>query len=248
MLKKSLIAISLMGAMSGAAFASGNGHAHWGYEGHEGPANWGDISKDFSLCSAGKQQSPIDITGAHKMGASPIEFHYGEAKDPEVVNNGHTIQVNYPAGSYAMIGGKKYNLLQFHFHSPSEHTINGKHADFVAHLVHKADDGELAVVGVLFNKGGENATLKPVLSSAPQKSGKANVKGTINVASLLPSDQSYYHYSGSLTTPPCSEGVNWNVMANMSSISDAQVKTFTKTFPKSIRPVQALNDRMVNQQ
>lgn len=248
-MKRSFIATSALALVisSGSALASGAHGAHWDYDGMEGPDHWGDMSHDFATCKTGKAQSPIDIKAgvAKKGGLKPIEFHYAKASNPEVVNNGHTVQVNYPAGSYAIIGGTKYNLLQFHFHAPSEEALDGKRGDMDVHLVHKTDDGKLGVVGVLLNKGAENGVVKTVLGAMPAHEGKQTASGEINAADLLPKDQAYWNFSGSLTTPPCSEGVNWNVMKNPVTISEAQVKAYTKVFPMTARPVQPLNGREV---
>ena len=252
-MKKTLVAIGIAGLLSGCGMFGGHhaggGHhkAHWGYHGDAGPEHWAELSEDYGLCGTGKAQSPINIEGEQAGDLKPIEFHYQAASNPTVVNNGHTIQVNYPAGSYAVIGGKRYELLQFHFHSPSEHTVHGQHADMVAHLVHKADDGQLAVVGILFDKGAENPTLKPVFDAMPKSKGETTVQASINAADLLPEERGYYHYTGSLTTPPCSEGVNWNVMKAHMPVSEQQVQAFTHIFDKSIRPVQPLNGRTITE-
>ncbi|MDH5258987.1 MAG: carbonic anhydrase family protein, partial [Gammaproteobacteria bacterium] len=225
----------------------GSHETHWSYEGDGAPSHWASLKEEFALCGNGKSQSPIDIqTQGLKQSPKPIEFHY-QASAIKVVNNGHTIQANYDPGSYAVIDGKKFNLLQFHFHSPSENTIDGKPADMVAHMVHKADDGTLGVVGVLFNKGKENDFLKPIWSNLPlQAGGKTESKDTIFAANMLPENKGYYHFTGSLTTPPCSEGVNWNVMATTVEASQAQIDAFTSIFSKSVRPVQPLNDRKIS--
>lgn len=219
---------------------------HWSYEGAGAPENWASLDDKFNVCGQGQSQSPIDIqTKGLTKESKPIEFHYTTSKI-NVVNNGHTIQANYDNGSYALIGGKKFNLLQFHFHSPSENTIDGAPADMVAHLVHKAEDGTLGVIGVLFKAGKENEFLKPIWSSLPLNSGsKTESEDTIFASNLLPEDKSYFHFTGSLTTPPCSEGVNWNVMSTTVEASTSQIEAFTSIFSKSVRPVQALNGRTV---
>jgi carbonic anhydrase len=236
------IAVALLISMSGTAFASGK--AHWSYEGHEGPAHWGELNHDYHMCKDGKQQSPINLTAAHKTDLGKISFTY-KATAKEILNNGHTIQINMNEGSSISVNGKTYNLLQFHFHSPSEHQVNGVHADMVAHFVHQAADGQLGVIGVLFNKGKANATLAKLWSKLPkqhdEKQSLAGVK--VDVSKLLPVNKAYYNYSGSLTTPPCSEGVNWMVLQAQSSVSAEQVNAFTSIFAKSIRPVQGLNGR-----
>lgn len=223
---------------------AGSGNIHWGYEGHEGPAHWGDLSPAFSTCKSGVKQSPINIADAKKAKSAPIEFHY-KASSLNVVNNGHTIQANYDKGSYAVIGGKRYDLLQFHFHGPSENTIDGKAYPMEAHLVHKAADGQLAVVGIMMKQGKTDGTIGKVWKVMPVEAGKASGKAKINAADLLPRDRSYYHFSGSLTTPPCSEGVNWNVMANAVEVSADQVGAFQKMFRNNARPVQPLHGREV---
>ncbi len=253
-MKKTIIALSAVAFLAGCAHMGGDHHgkgghhgAHWGYEGAAGPAHWGDLSNDFALCKSGKSQSPIDIDTASVQPGNlgPIEFHYQPLDGFEVVNNGHTFKVPVSNGSYAVIGGKRYELVQFHFHVPSEHTIDGKPADMVAHLVHKADDGQLAVVGVLMSEGAPNPALTPVWSHLPKHEGKASGSGTVDLMAMMPADKSYYNYSGSLTTPPCSEGVNWNVLKSTASVSAEQVAAFTAVFPKSVRPTQPLNGRVV---
>ena len=227
---------------------TGMGHhkVHWGYEGEGAPSHWAKLDSNFAVCGSGKQQSPIDIkTVGLSISSKPIVFHYGTSAI-NVVNNGHTIQVNYDQGSYALIDGKRYDLLQFHFHSPSEHTIDGKPADMVAHLVHKAEDGSLAVVAVLFKEGSENTFLKSIWSNLPLEPGMhTESPATIFAENIMPETKSYYHYSGSLTTPPCSEGVNWNVMTNMVEASAAQIDAFNSIFAKSVRPTQALHGREI---
>jgi len=234
---------------SGSALAADHGHhVHWTYSGHEGPEHWGEISHEFETCKIGKTQSPIDIkSGEAKKGdLKPIEFHYSKMSDPEVTNNGHTIQINYAPGSYAVMNGVKYDLLQFHFHAPSEETINGKHGDLNAHLVHKSAEGKLAVVGVLLNKGEANALLNTISGSMPAQEGKNIAKGEINAADLLPADQAYFNFQGSLTTPPCSEGVNWHVMMNPVTITADQLNAYTAIYPKTNRPTQPTNGRSIS--
>ncbi len=230
---------------SGTALASG-GKAHWGYEGHEGPENWGDLSHDFSTCKSGKSQSPIDISSTKTAKLANIKFSY-KPTPIDVINNGHTIQVNYAKGSSINVGGKPYNLLQFHFHSPSEHKVNGKPYDMVAHLVHQAADGQLGVIGVMMKIGKANPIIGSIWSNMPKAAGEQNtVKDTVNVADLLPANHSYFNYSGSLTTPPCSEGVNWMVMQTPIDVSAEQVAGFTSIFAKSVRPVQPVNGRIIH--
>lgn len=237
----SILCLTLAGAVEASP-----GKAHWGYEGHEGPAHWGELSHDYHLCKDGKQQSPIDITNAQKGKPGKIKFSY-TAGPKNIINNGHTIQVNMNAGSSITVGGKTYNLLQFHFHSPSEHTINGKPADMVAHFVHQAKDGQLGVVAVLLNKGKANTVINQLWKNLPGTAGKGEeLSGRINVQGLMPTNKAYYNYSGSLTTPPCSEGVNWMVLQSPIQVSAEQVRAFTDIFSKSVRPVQPLHGRHVS--
>lgn len=217
---------------------------HWTYEGAEGPAHWGDLSPDYALCSTGTQQSPVDIPAAALLNPADITFNYHSAP-LNILNNGHTIQVNYAPGSTATIGGKTYELKQFHFHIPSEHELGSAHKAMELHLVHQAADGELAVVGILLVPGAENAALAPIFSHLPTAVQPATPVDGVNVdaASFLPATQTYYHYDGSLTTPPCSQGVKWQVMSTPVELSQAQIDAFKAIFPENARPVQSLGDR-----
>lgn len=240
-----LVAASLLLA-SNLALAADTGKAHWGYEGHEGPAHWGDLAAEYATCKTGKSQSPINITAARSAKLADIKFSY-QPSALDVVNNGHTIQVNYAPGSNIDVGGKQYKLLQFHFHSPSEHTVDGKPYDMVAHLVHQAGDGQLGVIGVLMKKGKANAVIDAIWANLPKHAGDhKQTDAQINVADLLPVTHGYYNYSGSLTTPPCSEGVNWMVLQTPIEVSAEQVAAFTNIFSTSVRPVQPLHDRPVH--
>lgn len=224
--------------------------AHFTYEGEEGPEHWGDLSSDYSLCKTGKSQTPINLDSSKslKEELTPIEFNYN-AVPLKLINNGHTIQVNYPTGSSVKVNGKVYNLLQFHFHTPSEHKIDNSGTEMELHLVHKSDDGQLLVVGILIKKGAKNTVLQPIWDNFPTKeaveSSIENIK--INATDLLPSDKKYFNYSGSLTTPPCSEGVNWFVLKNNIEVSEAQIKAFTDINKLSARPIQPTNDRVIKE-
>jgi len=236
----------LSGILFSSATLAAGGKAHWGYEGNKGPSHWGELSHDYVTCQNGKNQSPININSSTAVKLANIKFSY-QAAPIDIVNNGHTIQMNYAKGSMLSVGGKTYQLLQFHFHSPSEHEINGKPYDMVAHLVHQAADGQLGVIGVLMKIGKANPVIDSIWKHVPQKTGEHNkVDMTLNAADLLPTKHSYYNYSGSLTTPPCSEGVNWMVLQTPVEVSAVQVDAFTAIFAKSVRPVQPLNDRTVH--
>jgi carbonic anhydrase len=219
---------------------------HWSYEGATGPEHWGDLNPEYSTCKIGQTQSPIDITNAVKADLPAIEFHYS-ASPLKIVDNGHTVQVNYAPGSYIVVGGKQYNLVQFHFHHPSEEEINGTRSDLVIHLVHKSADGQLAVVGVLFNKGAANPAIETMVNHLPTvKNQEVSAEAKIKAEDLLPSTRNYYTFSGSLTTPPCTEGVRWFVLQTSSTLSSAALEKLAKLYPNNARPVQPLHGRVVN--
>src|SRR5437868_4501818 len=214
---------------------------HWGYEGEMSPAKWG---KDFPTCGIGKAQSPIDIKAPFAKATQTIQPDYKEGA-LRIVNNGHTIQVNVDPGSRMMIDKESFELLQFHFHRPSEEKVNGKPTAMVAHFVHKSASGKLAVLGVLLNEGAEDPTLKTVWANAPKSEGPEVVvpDAKLNPAALVPKSLSYYSFEGSLTTPPCSEGVTFYILKNPTSLSKEQVQAFP--FKANARPVQPLNGRRI---
>lgn len=219
---------------------------HWGYEGDEGPSAWGELSPDYVLCAEGTRQSPIDIDTASATTTifTGIEFNY-QPTNLDIVNNGHTIQVNYGAGSTIEVDGAIYNLLQFHFHAPSEHTINGEHYELEMHLVHQRSDGALGVVGIMIESGGLNEQFAAIWENLPKESHtESHVENTtINAEQLLPTLRHYYRYDGSLTTPPCSEGVAWFVLQSPIELSASQISAFTSVINNNNRPVQPLNTR-----
>ena len=241
---KSVLAAAFAIGLSLAAFnANAASGGHWGYEGEHGPEHWGHMSGEYKACSEGKTQSPIDLTNATAEELADITFDY-KASKLNVVNNGHTVQVNYDNGSSISVNGSQYNLLQFHFHTPSEHTVNGKFYGNEMHIVHKNDKGELAVVGVLIEKGEENAAYKAIWSNLPKKADeKKSVAVDINAADLLPKEKEYFTYMGSLTTPPCSENVRWIVLQSPIQMSEGQIAEIQKIMHKNNRPVQKLHDR-----
>ncbi|MCE9638869.1 MAG: carbonic anhydrase family protein [Betaproteobacteria bacterium] len=245
-MKFTIRAITLATAMalSNGIHAADTNAPHWGY-GEAG--KWGDLSAEFKECKLGKEQSPIDIQtkAAEKTKLAAIGFNY-KAGAGDVVNNGHTIQVNLTDAGSAKLAGSDYQLLQFHFHTPSEEKVDGKNFPLVAHLVHKSAAGGLGVVGVMFKEGKENAALKPVFDAMPAKEGgKAALKANLNAADFLPADKGYYAFKGSLTTPPCSEGVAWQVMKQPVELSKGQIEAFRKLYKMNARPVQPLNGRKV---
>ena len=222
-----------------------NEKVEWGYEEENGPAMWGELSEDYKLCAEGKSQSPINLADAKSMQSPSVTFNYSPSP-LTIVNNGHTVQVNYEEGSSIMIGETKYDLLQFHFHSPSEHTLSGKSFEMEMHLVHRNASGELAVVGALIRSGSENAAFDPVWEKMPAEKGEPRqIEGvSVNAGDLLPSEKLFYRYEGSLTTPPCSEGVKWFVLTTPIEMSAAQIERFKGIIDfDNNRPVQPLNER-----
>ena len=216
---------------------------HWGYEGEHGPEHWGSLDPGFAVCSNGREQSPIDLTGAEAGALSEIVFEY--APSPiSILNNGHTIQVDYQPGSGIVLDGARYGLVQFHFHHRSEHTVDGADFPLEMHLVHADAGGALAVVGVFLDEGAANEALAPVWRGLPAEAGPARfIEGTVDANALLPERRTTWRYPGSLTTPPCSEGVSWLVMTEPVTASREQIEAFSALFPVNNRPVQPLNGR-----
>lgn len=219
---------------------------HWGYQGEAAPANWSKLDPKFALCGAGRNQSPIDLARFIAADLKPLKLEY-RAGAADIVNNGHTIQVDYAPGSSLAVDGRKFELKQFHFHAPSENTIGGKHFPLEGHLVHADKDGNLAVVAVMFRDGAANALLAKLWDKLPRKAGdKSALPAGLSAASLLPAGRDYYRFNGSLTTPPCSEGVWWLVMKEAATVSKAQVEQFSKAVGfANNRPVQPVYARPV---
>jgi carbonic anhydrase len=226
------------------------GEAHWSYEGAHGPDHWGAMKSDYSTCATGKRQSPIHIQSADTAPgpAEPIEFHYG-ASGGSVFNNGHTIQVDTTGKHWINMRGSTYHLVQFHFHHPAEEKINDKGFAMVAHLVHKNEAGQLAVVAVLMDVGANNEFLQKIWTRMPlEAQDRVPLPDELlPLGELLPQDQRYYQFMGSLTTPPCSEGVLWMVLKQPVTLGADQLKLFSKLFPMNARPVQAVNGRLVRE-
>jgi carbonic anhydrase len=221
------------------------GPHHWGYAGEGAPGNWGKLDPAFATCATGKEQSPIDLAKSTKAERGAAQFDYKDGT-AEIVNNGHTVQVNYQPGSAITVDGRAYELKQFHFHAPSENTINGKHFPMEVHLVHQDKDGKLAVVAVMFTEAAANPMLASLSPGLPEKEGQKRALAPLNADGLLPKDRHYYRFPGSLTTPPCSEGVSWLVVTQAVPASKAQIAAFAKAIghPNN-RPVQPLNARQV---
>ena len=229
------------------AAATEHAHIHWGYEGHGGPENWSKLDAKNTLCATGQRQSPIDIRDGIKVDLEPIKFNYRPSTF-RIVDNGHTVQVNV-ADSAITLTGKTFELIQFHFHRPSEEKVNGQRFDMVVHLVHKADDGQLAVVAVLLERGNENPFIQSVWNYMPlEKNAPVEPPNiAINPADLLPAARGYYTYMGSLTTPPCSENVLWLVMKQPVQVSTDQINIFSRLYRNNARPIQPPAGRLIKE-
>ncbi len=225
---------------------AGGPDPQWEYEGEKGSRTWGGLDPAFKTCGIGKRQSPINIEEreAERGGLKPIPFNY-KVGPGEIVNNGHTIQVNLANSGSARFDGLEYRLVQFHFHTPSEEKINGMATHMVAHLVHRAGDTKLGVVAVLIKLGKENAALKPIFDNLPPSEGKTAPLASFNPADILPSDPTYFAYVGSLTTPPCTEDVRWHVFKTPIEISYGQLAAFKKLYKMNARHTQPTNGRRI---
>lgn len=217
----------------------------WGYGGAYNPTRWDELKPEFESCKLGNTQSPINISNYQAGESAEIEFNY-QTSPVEVVDNGHTIEVVYQPGSTVSIDGEEYELLQFHFHTPSEHTINNEASAMEAHFVHQNKAGELAVVGVMMNPGEDNPIIASIWSAMSEGNKTNKIKSvTIDAANLLPNDRKYVSYTGSLTTPPCSEGVSWNLLLEPIELSPEQIAFFESLYPYNARPIQSLNGRSI---
>jgi carbonic anhydrase len=224
----------------------------WDYDGARGAQHWSELDSDYAACNSGQQQSPIDIRNARKADLPAIRFDYNSAPLKYVINNAHTIRVDYHdapgTGNFLIVGDKRYQLTQFHFHHPSEEYINGRRYEMVLHLMHTAADQEVAGVTVLLKRGHENATIQQIWDNMPSTEAQEEVVNTeLNPSGLLPHDTGYYLYTGSLTAPPCTEAVKWFVLKTPVEISAEQIQQFTKLYPKNVRPLQPLNGRVVEE-
>ncbi len=222
-------------------------HIHWGYEGAGSPENWANLDPKNILCNTGQRQSPIDIKDGIKVDLEPIKFNYRPSTF-RVVDNGHTIQVEVGDSSISLTG-KTYELVQFHFHRPSEEKVNGQRFDMVAHLVHKSDDGQLAVIAVLLERGNENPFIQMLWNNLPleKNSSVSPPSLTIDPINLLPASRNYFTYMGSLTTPPCSEGVLWLVMKQPAQVSQDQINIFSRLYKNNARPIQPASGRLIKE-
>jgi carbonic anhydrase len=220
---------------------------HWAYAGPGAPEQWADLRADFATCAGGLRQSPIDIRDGIGVQLEPVRFDY-QASGFRVLDTGHTIQVSVAPGNTIEVLGRRYELVQFHFHRPSEERVNGRSFDMVVHLVHKDVEGRLAVVAVLLTRGAAQPVIQAVWNNLPLERGEdLAAPVALDPAALLPEDRRYFTYMGSLTMPPCSEGVLWMVMKTPVQVSSEQIAIFSRLYPMNARPVQPLNARLIKE-
>jgi len=222
----------------------------WDYEGSRGAKHWSELDQAYSICNRGKEQSPVDIRHPQKSKLPPLRFEYVTESVNYVINNAHTIRVNYhdPAGrgSYLVVGNKRYQLTQFHFHRPSEEYVNGKAYDMVLHLMHQGAHGEIVGVAVFLKAGAFNSLIQRIWDHMPAHEGQNAVPGLeLNLGKLLPTNSAYYSYLGSQTAPPCTEGVAWYVLKTPVEIAKQQIDAFAALYPHDVRPLQPLNGRKI---
>ncbi len=225
-----------------------HGPPHWSYQGENGPLRWSSLDPSFSSCKFGHQQSPVDIRKSKKYDLDPIEFDY-HPSPLNVIDNGHTIMVTYAPGSSITVAGHHFVLKQFHFHHPSEEKINGKASDMVVHLVHADIEGKLGVVAVFLKVGRPNSVIQTIWQHLPKKKNVATKIDTLTIdaTELLPSDRGYYNFMGSLTTPPCTESVEWFILKSPSTLSADEVNAFAKLYPMNARPTQPVYNRFIRE-
>ncbi|PIQ10150.1 MAG: carbonic anhydrase [Ignavibacteriales bacterium CG18_big_fil_WC_8_21_14_2_50_31_20] len=223
------------------------GEVHWTYnEDEHGPTNWKNLCDGFSACGE-KSQSPINIItneGIVDSNLLALEINY-ISTPVNIVNNGHTIQFNVSGNNTISISDKDYKLLQFHFHAKSEHTMNGNHYPIEVHFVNQYSSSDYSVIGVMFEEGEINELLTEFLPIFPESKGEYNSEKIIDLKKLFPNNLSYYNYNGSLTTPPCSEVVNWIVLKNTIEASNEQIEKFSKILNGNYRPIMPLNERKI---
>lgn len=216
--------------------------AHWTYDGPDGPESWGRIDGAYATCATGQQESPVDLSGAIAADLGPLDLQW-RTQPGRVFDTGHAIQVETSPGSSLAMGGKDYQLLQFHVHQPSEHLLDGRRYPLEIHFVHTGPDGTLGVVGVFAEAGTANPVLQAVLEAAVAAPGADTP--TLDLTAILPESRDYFRYEGSLTTPPCSETVDWALLAGAITVSDAQIEAFARLHPGNTRPLQPLNRRFL---
>ena len=242
-------AVATQGPTNKIAAKAGHGleAGHWAYQGDAGPQSWGRLKPEFAKCASGARQSPIDIRDGMKLQLEPVQFEY-RPSGFRVIDNGHTVQVNLAGGNTIEVMGRRYSLVQFHFHRPSEERVDGRQFDMVAHLVHKDMEGRLAVVAVLLDQGSAHPLVQTVWNNLPLEKGEEiPARAMLDMNALLPAERNYFTYMGSLTTPPCSEGVLWMVMKQPVQISMEQIGIFARLYPMNARPVQSASGRLIKE-
>ena len=245
LISPSIVCIALVAVVADSA-QEHHPELNWDYGDANGLNHWGDLNPEFAACRTGHHQSPIDIRNPRKADLPPLRFDY-KPSPLRIVDNGHTVMVRYAPGSFLYVDGKQYELKQFHFHRPSEEKIHGKNFDMTVHLVHADRAGKLAVVAILLQQGEDNPLLRELWRDLPQEKEKEEILSNIqiDISRLLPSDRGYYTFSGSVTTPPCSEDVTWFVLKNPATISAAEIEQFSRLYRNDARPTQPLYDRVV---
>jgi carbonic anhydrase len=243
-LNRRRLVAGLLACPACAAVARAEGAPHWEYEGHGGAEKWGELDEGYKACALGAEQSPIDLSSGIKATLDPLKLDW-KPQAYEIINNGHTIQAKAAPGSTLTIGKDVYNLVQFHFHAPSEHSIGGKRAAMEVHFVHAGPEGRLAVVGVLMNAGRKNAAFAAIMQAAPKKEGEKTLDKPLDPRQFLPASRALYRYKGSLTTPPCSEVVDWNVYEQPIEVAAEDIAAFKAIFPMNARPLQPMNRRFL---
>lgn len=237
-MKRTIMAFTLTMALASSVNA-----ADWGYKGEHGPEHWGDFATE---CASGVNQSPINIESATDASLSKLQFDY-QGKVISLLNNGHTLQTSLEGNNTLTVDGKVFSLKQFHFHTPSENHVDGKEYPLEAHFVHADKAGHLAVVAVFFELGKANLDLAQLLATVPSANSDVAIKIPFDADALLTNTNDYYRFNGSLTTPPCSEGVRWLVLKAPQTVSAEQVKLFNQAMGNNNRPLQSLNARIVTQ-
>ena len=238
-----------MAIVAGSMAARAEPHHHWSYSGEGGPSHWAELDTKNAACGTGKSQSPIDIhtSGVHREGLPALVIHY-RPTPLHIIDNGHSVQIDVPGGNALSAAGVHSQLVQFHFHDPSEEAIDGKHAPMVIHLVHRDGKGSLSVVAVLVRQGAANPTLETLWDHLPHKKAveEAPAGVVVDPSALLPKTHAYFTYVGSLTTPPCTEHVRWFVLKTPITASAEQIDKFRKLYPDNARPVQPVNGREID--
>lgn len=220
----------------------------WGYIGENNPTHWAELSPEFRLCQTGRHQTPINLIKTPAIETASLDIHY-QPTPLAIVHTGRTMQVNYQPGSSFTFKGEMFELLQFHFHHPSEHHLAGQEFDLEIHLVHRASSGKLAVMGIFAQAGALNPVLQAIWTVMPTQPGQSITQAAtlVNATDLLPRDRHFYEYQGSLSTPPCAEDVLWLVITQPITVSTQQVQQFASLFPHNARPLQAIRDRIIKQ-